>query len=85
MRTNELINVFSVGLDAIVLFIIAGGIRMHLTRLAALEEKASASISKREVEELIFNKVEERLALLYVEIGNIKGSLDKLLAASLKS
>lgn len=84
MRTTQLINIFSVGLDAIVLFIIAGGIRLHLNRLAALEEKAAASISKREVEELIFNKVEERLALLYVEIGNIKGSLDKLLAASLK-
>jgi hypothetical protein len=68
MGNHDIINMYSIGLDTIMVILFGYYARKYMDKAGKLEEKASKSISKEEVEDIIKKAFDEKFDYIYLKL-----------------
>lgn len=72
-------DLFQIGIDAMILIVFGAGVRFHLDELKRIKGKLEKTLTKKETEDLIDAKINEKLEIIRYEISEIKRLFDKIL------
>lgn len=72
-------DLFQIGIDAMILIVFGAGVRFHLDELKRIKNKLEKTLTKKETEDLIDSKINEKLEIIRYEISEIKRLFDKIL------